>query len=253
MGIFRGGLLVISVVLFFLAILVQGFFLIVYLSLDYDSVNSRFSSIASGMLEEEVPLVLLEQSQEQISGMIEEKYYKEYDCKFFDCIKKTNESLSLVSKHAQDYWKGRFLSFLIVSLVLAGVVFLLVEHKPNFLFISSILFGLSSLIFLKLNSIATIILKPLFAAESSLGELSFYSFIDMFSIFLSRAPEVFIWFAVIGILFLVTWIIIKVLEIGFEISSIIEKISGLFGKKKDSQPTPAEKEVKKSVSKKQEK
>ena len=53
MGVFRSGLLVIFSVLFFLCLIVQGFFLTVYFSLDYNTVNPQLSSVALGLLEKQ--------------------------------------------------------------------------------------------------------------------------------------------------------------------------------------------------------
>lgn len=232
MGIFRGGLLVAFSVLFFLCLLVQGFFLTVYFSLDYNTLNPQLSSIASELLEgKKISSLNFGNSQEQISSTIEEKYYKRYDCKFFDCIQKTNEPFSLVSKHSQDYWKTKFFSGLIVLLVLVIIIFLLVEHKSNFFILSSALFAVASLAFLKLDVLAEFILKPFFSVEDKLGGFS-SSFLELFSVFLVKAPLVFALFLSAGILLLAVGLIMKLFGIGFEISGGINKISEWFKKKK---------------------
>ncbi len=241
MGILRGGLLVIFSVLFLFSLIVQGFFLTVYLSLDYNSVKPELSLVVSDLIKEEKNAYeFLEGKEELIENKISEevgnKYYKEYDCGFWDCIQKTKDPFSLISKNAQDYWKNKFLSFLIVCLVLAVVVFLLVEHKSNFFILSSFIFGLASLCFLKLDGVADLILKPFFSIGEKLGDLPFSSFLELFSVFLAKSSAVFYLFFVIGISFLVIWIIIEVFKAGFEIPIIIEKISGWFKKETDQQP-----------------
>ena len=258
MGVFRGGLLVIFSVLFFLCLLVQGFFLTVYFSLDYNTVNPQLSSVALGLLEKQGIPSQLNSSfiQEQVSKMVEEKYYGIYDCKFFNCIQKTNEPFSLVSKHSRDYWQTKFFSSLIVFFILALIIFLLVEHKSNFFILSSALFGLSSLVFLKLDIIAEFILKPFFSVSEKIGDLSFSSFLELFSVFLVKAPLVFVLFLTAGILLLVVGFIIKLFGVGFEISGLINRMSGWFRKKKEvvpvvvkqqTQPTAQVKSSKKNV------
>lgn len=246
MGIFRGGFLVIFSVLFLLGLLVQGFFLTVYLSLDYDTLNPQLSSVASDLLEEQgIPSEINSSFiDEQVSEMIEEKYYQSYDCKFFDCIKKTSDPFSLVSRHAQDYWRTKFFSFLVIPLLLLGAVFLLVENKSNFFFLSSALFAISSFMFLKLEFLAGFILKPFFSIGDKLGDLSFSSFLELFSVFLIKSPVVFVYFLTIGILFLVLGLIMKLFGIGFGISGFFNKVSEMVKKKEEVQPSS---EVKREV------
>jgi hypothetical protein len=245
MGVFRGGLLVIFSILFLLCLIIQGFFLTVYFSLDYNAVNPQISSVALGLLEKQGVLSQVNSSliQEQVSRMVEEKYYGNYDCNFFDCIKKTNDPFSLVSKHAQEYWKSKFFFFLIVLLVLAVIIFLLVEHKSSFFLLSSALFAISSLPFLKLDVLAEFILKPFFSVSEKIGDLSFSSFLDLFSVFLVKSPVVFVWFLGIAISLFIIWIIIELFKVGFEISVLVTKFSGWFRKsetsiavKQDKQP-----------------
>jgi len=285
MGIFRGGLLVIFSVLFFLCLIVQGFFLTVYFSLDYNTVNPQLSSVASGILEKQgIQEKLLENKpmmelycqnnsefvfsepttnqvftipcedilgdsdvliKKQISKRVEENYYKSYDCNFFDCVQKTQDPFSLVSKHAQEYWKNKFFSFLIVCLVLVGIIFVLVEHKSNFFLLLSALFAAASFMFFKLDIFAGWILKPFFSIQERLGDLSFSSILEMLSVFLSKSPLIFTWFFGIAILLLGIGLIFKIFGIGFEISALVEKVEKLF--KKDSEtsvPAEAKKEEK---------
>jgi hypothetical protein len=260
MGVLRGGLLVIVSVLFLLCLVVQGFLLTVYFSLDYNTVNPKLSSVASELLEKQGISSKVNSSfvQEQVSKMVEEKYYGIYDCNFFDCIQKTNEPFSLVSKHSQDYWKTKFFSSLIVFLVLALIIFLLVEHKSNFFILSSVLLAISSLAFLKLDIVMSTILKPFFSVSERLGDLPFSSFLELFSVFLVRSPLVFSLFLAIAISLFAIGLIMKLFGIGFEISELIEKISGWFKKKKEAsvvtkneiQPVVQVKTPKKKVKKK---
>jgi hypothetical protein len=229
MGVLRGGLLFILGILFFSCILIQGFFLTIYLSLDYNTVKPQISSIASNILEQQGVSSQFNESfvQEQVSTMVEEKYSNNYDCKFFDCIQKTNDPFSLVSKHAQNYWKIKFFSALIIFFILALIIFFLVEHKSNFFLLSSVLFASSSIVFFKLDILAKFILEPFLNVGETVGNLSSSSILNMFSIFWSKSFLVFAWFIGIAIFFLIVWGIMELYEIGFEISR-------WFNKKEDS-------------------
>ncbi|MFH1365312.1 MAG: hypothetical protein ABIH28_01895, partial [archaeon] len=240
-------LLVILSTLLFLVILAQGFFLTFYFSLDYNTVNFQLHSVASELLKEQGTFlenfennsVLID---EQISKTIEEKYYKDYDCGFLDCIKKTNDPFSLVSKNAQNYWRNKSLLSLLVLFILAGIVFLLVEHKSTFFLLSSILFGIASLFFLELNFIAEFISNSFFAFG---GDLSASSFLGFFSVFLVKSPLVFNLFLGTAILLLVVWLVMKFLEMKSEFSELFNKVSGWFKKEPKMQQ-----DVKKILSKK---
>jgi hypothetical protein len=238
MGVFRGGLLVLVSIMLFLGILVQGFFLTVYLSLEHDVVSPQITSIAKDLFEkQELPSEFNSSLvEEQISNMVEEKYYGSYDCNFFDCIQKTGEPFSLVSKHAQDYWKIKFFYFLIVLFLLLGGVFLLVENKSNFFILSSVLFIVASFVFLKLKLITELLLVPFLKMGDQSGDFSLSLFFNLFSVFLVKSPFVFKVFLGIGILLLIVGVIIKSLGIGFELSGFIERVSGWF-KKKETSPT----------------
>jgi hypothetical protein len=289
MGFLRGGSLVLLSVLLFLGIIVQGLFLTLYLSLGHDSVNSELSAVAfefiegKEMLEEisaqrpmleiycqnnsELPFSnpltntmeniscaeLLESPevfiQNRISKSIEEKYYWAYDCNFFDCIEKTEDPFSLVSKHAQDYWKVKFFSFLIISFLLLLGIFFLTKDKSNFFILSSVLFIASSLIFLKLKFILDVLFVFIFGIGKELGSLSFSSFLELFSVFLTKSSFVFMLFLIIGILFFIIGICIKLIGISSEVSEFIDRFVGWFKKKPNiqsvSQMKSSEKDIKK--------
>jgi len=259
MGIFRDGLLVIFSILFFLGLLVQGFFLTVYLSLDYNVLNPQLSSVTSDLLERQGISSEINSSlaDGQVSETVEEKYYGNYDCKFFDCIKKTGDPFSLVSKHAQEYWGMKFFSFFIIFFILLGGMFLLIENKSNFFFLSSALFAASSFVFLKLEFLVNLILKPFFSVGDKLGDLSFSLFLGLFSVFLVKSSLVFVYLFGIGILLLVAGLIIKLFGIGFEISGFFNKFSEMFKKKEETLPVSksnvSEKAVKKSANRKKSK
>ncbi|MBR9702365.1 hypothetical protein GOV13_05590 [Candidatus Pacearchaeota archaeon] len=154
---------------------------------------------------------------QSIDGMVEEGYYKEYDCDFIDCIRELDLSqpFVLVSAKAKDYWKGKFYFSLIVSLILIVLVFFLVEQKFNLPIVVGIVMVLSSLPFMKINWL-----------------LSFFAdqmYLQIFSIFLSKSYTVFLIMFSLGLFILILGVVLRFFKFGFWISGLFEK----FGKKKD--------------------
>ncbi len=83
-----------------------------------------------------------------ISNIVNNIYYREYDCNFWGCFKSVSPDFSffslfrekqipwkatlfLVSEKAKDYWNKKFNSFLILLFVLSVLIFLLTEQKRN--------------------------------------------------------------------------------------------------------------------------
>ena len=86
-----------------------------------------------------------------VDSFVYEQYYKEYNCDFWNCFDGETLPLFAVSQHSKDYWQGKFYLSLIVSLALAGLMFLLIEKKTNLPIVAGSLVILSSLLFAKLE------------------------------------------------------------------------------------------------------
>ncbi|MCK5150063.1 hypothetical protein KAJ87_04020 [Candidatus Pacearchaeota archaeon] len=167
-----------------------------------------------------------------INDFVEQVYYKEYDCNFWDCLEKTGSPLFLISAKAKGYWHSKFYFLLLLSVILIGVSFLLVEKKSNSFIITGALIVASSLPFMKLESIIS-----LFSDNYLSGILI---------VFFSEASNVFWIMLVSGIVFLVAGILLKLFGIGFKISGIFSKINEKISKNK---MTASPKEVGKEISK----
>ena len=104
------------------------------------------------LLEEidEDPQSLIDQGMENI---VEQIYYDDYDCEFWNCFQKTGLPLFLISEKAKNYWQDKFYFTLIAFAVLVILIFFLVEHKQNTLIIVGSILVLSSLPLLKLEKI----------------------------------------------------------------------------------------------------
>jgi hypothetical protein len=80
-----------------------------------------------------------------IEEQINSQYDKEYDCNFFDCVKDGNQG-AFLSNHAREYWNGKFWTFLVLSLICLGlIIFLLTEKYYSGVFLSGVLFVVSSI------------------------------------------------------------------------------------------------------------
>jgi len=104
------------------------------------------------LLEEidEDPQSLIDQGMENI---VEQIYYDDYDCKFWNCFQETGLPLFLISEKAKNYWHEKFYFTLIAFAVMVVLIFFLVEHKQNTLIVVGSILVLSSLPLLKLEKI----------------------------------------------------------------------------------------------------
>ncbi len=148
MGAIRGVLLVFVCILLFISFLSLGTFATLNKSLDYEIVQPQIKPLIKNIIFEEVNFSEINNYEEilqtdcvneseyvfedeennktfvipceviangteaildyQIDLLIEENYYAEYDCKFWDFFKKTGSPLFLVSQHAKDHWSSKF-------------------------------------------------------------------------------------------------------------------------------------------------
>ena len=102
----------------------------------------------------ETPEILFERG---IDTMVEQIYYKEYDCGFWDCFGEEGLPFFLISEKAKDYWKEKFYFALIASLVFVVIMFFLVVQKQNFPILFGSLLAISSFPLLKLGGLASVI------------------------------------------------------------------------------------------------
>lgn len=130
---------------------------------------------------------------EAINSILEEAYYKDYECSFFQCFNQKDPSF-LVSKFAQDYWRSKFYSVLFISLILIGLLFFFISKKLSTFTTTGVLLIISALPFAKSNIISSF-LNSFFSAF--IGTISDQPMINslikvIFSIFLSQSYRIFI-------------------------------------------------------------
>ncbi|MEK6847771.1 MAG: hypothetical protein AABX50_01440 [Nanoarchaeota archaeon] len=133
---------------------------------------------------------------ETFNDVIYEIYYKQYDCKFWNCFVKTKLPFFLVSQKARDYWKNKFYISLIASLILIALIFLFIEEKRNTPIAVGTLLALSAFSMLKLEDLA----------YSLAGGFS-----ELIKIFLSNTQKVFVLSLALGIVLVLTGIALRLL------------------------------------------
>jgi ABC-type multidrug transport system fused ATPase/permease subunit len=128
------------------------------------------------LLEEidEDPQSLIDQGMENI---VEQIYYDDYDCKFWNCFQETGLPLFLISEKAKNYWQDKFYFTLIAFAVMAVLIFFLVEHKQNILIIVGSILALSSL--------------PLLGLEKVIGSIIGNSYFAFVGVFFNKIDTVF--------------------------------------------------------------
>lgn len=262
MGLIRGILVVLLSVMLFLSFLAGGIFWTLNKSLDYEVVSSSIKPIAKNMIENQVDLSIIDndvgvvdvycsthsdyvfkdssteytfvlpcdvltQGSEAILDygidyLVKEAYYKDYGCEFWNCFEDANNPLFLISQTSKDYWAGKFRLFLLISLGLMVLLFLLSKHP--FILGGALLFG-ASLPVSKLDGIGTAIVKAILGPVSVVADgLSSESLNDIIGIFFTQSGSVFITMLVIGLVLIAVGIVFKIFKIGF-------KINKLFGSK----------------------
>jgi len=248
MGLIRGGLLTFAAILLFLSLFSVGIFWTISMSLKYDNIKTELIPIISDVIRNQstiaeemdnsvggmqalcvnqtevvqkfgddvytFPCETINQGSEAvityaITYLLEQKYYQEYDCRFWECS--YTPPYHFVSAKAQIYWGGWFYWSLLASLALAAAIFFLVENKHNFPFVLGGLMIISSSILL---------LVPWF-----LSLLGYWDFLQFFVVFFSKSYTVFITMFVSGVIILGIGVVLKFLGIG-------EFIGKLFGKDK---------------------
>lgn len=250
MGFIRGSALVIVAVLFFVALLASNSFLTLSSSLEYDIVKPKLVPVIIDIAEEEfnlssqiddsysqmltdcennstiifdeegfsfeVPCEKVREGKQEVidygvNSLVDEVYYKNYDCGFWDCAEEGEPPFFLVSQKAQGYWSSLFYFVLGVLILLFVVIFFLVEKKSNAFIIAGALLMVSALPFAKIIWVASFLDK--------------YAF-QFFAVLFSRASLMFLRIFIFGIIVLGVGILMKFFGIGFWISNLVNKISG---------------------------
>lgn len=183
--------------LLFFAFIFMNLFLVLYLSLDYENVELKISSVLPAGVNQSI---------------ISEIYYKEYNCSFFDCLEKGYDPFFVVSKHSQDYWEfWAFLSIFVVIFLTVGLFYAMNNNIHFLITLGSTLVG-ASLAFSTVN---------IFLILSNILGISVFT--DFILIMFSEVTNVFFVLFGFGLALIVCGFALKFFDFG---ENIIEKIKG---------------------------
>ena len=228
MGFFKGSFLFIASVLLLISFLLGNIFLTLNMSLNYETLQSEFTPVVKDVAEKEFSIssVIVDEQfflmelycqnnsefvfsesgytfvipcdvvakgsdaviEEGINSLVNDIYYQDYDCNFWNCLDKSEVPYFLVSEKAKDYWKSKFYITLFVSFILIVLTFLLVEQKYNLLTLTGGLLIVSSL--------------PLIKLEKILSLINYKYVSDFIAIFFSKSYSVFLVSFILGIIVL---------------------------------------------------
>jgi hypothetical protein len=250
MGIIRGIFLVLVSVTLFLSIFSMALFWTLSDSLTYNNVENQSIVLVKGLLDQntnitnqihtlypvilnycnknnsnyifsfegttyDLPCETVSKGEsaivdESVRSQIHTIYYTDYNCNFLDCFKQYQIPFFLISETADNFWTGNFNLLLIISIVLSGGVFFLVEKKSNMPIILGSLLIINALLFIKLD-----VLFGLFSSNKTIFQLLW--------LFVSQCYEVSIKILIAGIIVLLVGIVLKIFKIGFSIEKFFEK------------------------------
>ncbi|MDP2628588.1 MAG: hypothetical protein Q8P15_01675 [Nanoarchaeota archaeon] len=255
MGFFRKGGLMIVCVLAIILILLGNTFLTLGLSLRYDNIHNELLPVAEkiafenanisekldsdfSLISEEycdnyenftftqnefnvvIPCEVVQNGSEAfisygVEAFVNEAYYKEYDCEFWDCVSESvlnsEAPIVLVSEKSKDYWMGKFYLTFFLFLVSAGLIFFIVEEKTNSFVLLGIFLVVASLPFLFLSKI----LSPFFDQI----------YLELFTALFSNSHTVFL-------ISIISGLILFGLGLGFKLGNFGYIISKKFERKK---------------------
>ena len=134
-----------------------------------------------------------------VGSFIEQNYYKEYDCTFWECFNQEGlkKPFFIISEMAHKYFMKLFYFALLISVVLLVIAFLLMSHRTNILPYAGILIIISALPFWKLDFMLSLSSIPI-----DIVQIISILFTDSFSVFLVDV--------IVGVLFIVFGVVLKI-------------------------------------------
>lgn len=167
-----------------------------------------------------------------LDSLIEELYYAEYECDFWECVKTADNFLVLVSEKSHDYWQSKFYVFLLTSIALFILMFIVSNRKSNVFILGGILTIISSIPFVKLTWIS------IFLPEQVK---------EIFLSFFARSHNVFLIMLIVGFFLLGLGIVFHFLKWGLKISKLFKKHSEEQEQEDDVSKEDVKKIVKKEI------
>jgi hypothetical protein len=184
MGFIRGSLAFFVGIFVLIALIVGSILFTLSWSLNYDDVKQNIGPVVDSFLQEQaglaqeveqeiptmlqyctsnteyvftrqnysfaIPCTTIAQGSTSIIGfvvnsLLEQIYYDEYTCGFWDCFKKGEFPVFLLSQKAKNYWATKFYIVLGIFLVLGVLLFLLMKKKSGFLITLGIMLAVAAI------------------------------------------------------------------------------------------------------------
>lgn len=248
MGFIRGAIVFILSIILFLIILSAGILLTLSMSLEYENVQEHISQNVPKIIQElnageviqvqqigmqlfcetqesydlvfenltiPIPCNIIETGTEEvleyvITNLAQILYYKQYDCEFFDCFNSMENALVLLSEDAKEYWKSKFYLSILAFAVILLLMFLIANKKHSPLIITGIL-----------TIIAALLMKQIDWLTNLLPD---FEYIELATIFFTKANTVFLTFLIIGIVLTLVGFAMGFFNWGMKISEFLENI-----------------------------
>lgn len=248
MGIIRSGVVIFLSFLLFITVFAGNIFLTLGWSLEYENVKPVVSDFGkdlvndsgvSQMLEDnydlmiyscnlndsgyvfseeglsvEIPCSEIEKGSENVinysvNEIVNNIYYKDYNCSFFECIKNEGQPYVLISEKSMDYFKSNYNLILIFMIILFVLLFVFVESKGTAFIISGVLIVFASLPFRKFDWILS------FLPDGNVSEF--------FLAFFTKSYNVFVVMTIIGVSLFILGISFHFFGWGIKISEFLRK------------------------------
>lgn len=264
MGMLRSGGLAVLAIIIFLLLLVTNGLLAVTMSLNYQVLEPELISVVTDIVVERgvkaeiaeglpsmqedclnssnftfdqagivmtIPCDVVGQGEVAIldfaiTDIVNDIYYKDYNCTFWACSTEESIPTHLFSEMARSYWRGKLSLVLGIVIVLIVLGFLIAEGRKNYPFLLGGLVILAALPFIKVSWFFS-----LFGS---------FELARVLGVFFSQAFSVFLIMITIGVVLILLGVAIKFVGLG----SFIDKIMG--GEKKRMKVEVKE-EVKKEI------
>jgi len=139
-----------------------------------------------------------------VTQLIDQLYYKQYDCDFWTCVQEQNPPLVILSEKSYQYWRALFYWSLIASILFFLLMFLIAKNKSTPFIISGILMIITAIPFKNLEWIFSLL--PLGAVAKFLA------------MFFSKSYSVFLTMLILGIIFLAIGLVLRFTGLGKKIS-----------------------------------
>ncbi|MDP3966037.1 MAG: hypothetical protein Q8Q04_00725 [archaeon] len=276
MGFIRGVFVLILTLFLFVSLFLSNLFLVLSWSLDYDNVAPYIKNTSIEMAQDSgsagefienyekkrflcsnqdsvnitfdseeivIPCEIINEGgkaslEYAVERTIPDKYYLDYDCSLFECLKNENNEFVLVSEYAKEYWAEKFRITMLISIGLFLLIFLSLGKKHSAFTIAGIMVILSSLPFKEITWLASF--SPEFLPFNTLP------------LFFSESNAVFTLMLMIGILLILVGMGFAFFKFGIKLSNWIDSIFSKMKKEKgneESDEKVTKEEVKKIVEK----